>query len=82
MAMADKPPGQPPVLPADEWPETNLGTEILGGRQAIQKALESMPAAPGVYRMLAHDSEVLYVVEARNLTNRVQIGRASGRARA
>ncbi len=72
MAKADKPPDQPPTLPADERPETNLGTEIVGGRQAIQKALESMPAAPGVYRMLAHDSEVLYVGKAKNLKNRVR----------
>ena len=72
MAKADKPPDQPPNLPADERPETNLGTEIVDGRQAIQKALESMPAAPGVYRMLAHDSEVLYVGKAKNLKNRVR----------
>jgi len=72
MAKADKPPDQPPTLPADERPETNLGTEIIDGRQAIQKALESMPAAPGVYRMLAHDSEVLYVGKAKNLKNRVR----------
>ena len=72
MAKADKPPDQPPTLPADERPETNLGTEIVDGRQAIQKALESMPAAPGVYRMLAHDSEVLYVGKAKNLKNRVR----------
>ena len=72
MAKADKPPDQPPTLPADERPKTNLGTEIIDGRQAIQKALESMPAAPGVYRMLAHDSEVLYVGKAKNLKNRVR----------
>ena len=72
MAKADKPPDQPPTLPADERPGTNLGTEIVNGRQAIQKALESMPAAPGVYRMLAHDSEVLYVGKAKNLKNRVR----------
>ena len=72
MAKANKPSDQPPTLPADERPETNLGTEIVNGRQAIQKALESMPAAPGVYRMLAHDSEVLYVGKAKNLKNRVR----------
>ena len=72
MAKADKPPNQPPNLPADERPETNLGTEIIDGRLAIQKSLGSMPAAPGVYRMLAHDSEVLYVGKAKNLKNRVR----------
>ena len=72
MAKADKPPDQPPTLPADERPVTNLGTEIVDGRQAIQKALGYMPAVPGVYRMLAHDSEVLYVGKAKNLKNRVR----------
>ena len=72
MAKADKPTDQPPTLPADERPVTNLGTEIVDGRQAIQKALGYMPAVPGVYRMLAHDSEVLYVGKAKNLKNRVR----------
>ncbi|MDP6873410.1 MAG: excinuclease ABC subunit UvrC [Alphaproteobacteria bacterium] len=42
------------------------------GRDAIRAALETMPAAPGVYRMLAGNGEVLYVGKAKNLKNRVR----------
>jgi excinuclease ABC subunit C len=72
MAKADKPTAQPPDLPSDAPIDGRPETGIDHGRQAIGKALETMPGAPGVYRMLAHDGEVLYVGKAKNLRNRVR----------
>ncbi|MBT4045934.1 MAG: excinuclease ABC subunit UvrC [Rhodospirillaceae bacterium] len=78
MAKADKPTVQPPELPPDDRPVDgvdnvdNGGLDIGHGRDAIRKALETMPGAPGVYRMLARDGEVLYVGKAKNLKNRVR----------
>ncbi len=68
MAKADKPIAQPLDLPSDSRPAASIDN----GREAIAKALETMPAAPGVYRMLARDGEVLYVGKAKNLKNRVR----------
>jgi len=68
MAKADKPTVQSLDLPADGRPEAG----IEHGRDAIRAALETMPAAPGVYRMLAGNGEVLYVGKAKNLKNRVR----------
>ncbi len=68
MAKADKPIAQPLDLPSDSRPAASIDT----GRAAIVKALETMPGAPGVYRMLARDGEVLYVGKAKNLKNRVR----------
>ena len=72
MVKADKPTNQPPILPTDSRPVSDLGIEIIGGRKILREALETMPAGPGVYRMLAHDSEVLYVGKAKNLKIRVR----------
>ncbi len=72
MAKADKPTVQPPDLPSDAPVDSRPEAGIDTGRQAIQTALETMPAAPGVYRMLAQDGEVLYVGKAKNLKNRVR----------
>jgi excinuclease ABC subunit C len=41
------------------------------GVSAIELALETMPANPGVYRMLAASGDALYVGKARNLRKRV-----------
>ena len=72
MAKADKPIIALPDLPSDAPVDAREGAGIDDGRAAIQKALETMPAAPGVYRMLAQDGEVLYVGKAKNLKNRVR----------
>jgi excinuclease ABC subunit C len=45
---------------------------IAGGVAAIREALRSMPASPGVYRMLDRRGDALYVGKARNLKSRVQ----------
>jgi len=51
----------------------------------IERALETMPLVPGVYRMLDGRGEALYVGKARSLkkrvTNYTQIGRLSERLR-
>ena len=45
---------------------------VLGqGVEAIRAALRTMPAGPGVYRMLDAKGDALYVGKARNLRNRV-----------
>jgi len=41
------------------------------GVAAIRAALKSIPASPGVYRMIGVDDQVLYVGKAKNLKKRV-----------
>src|SRR5437870_8853983 len=45
---------------------------IAAGISVIREALRTMPARPGVYRMLDRRGDGLYVGKARNLRNRVQ----------
>jgi excinuclease ABC subunit C len=45
---------------------------IAAGTAAIREALKTMPAQPGVYRMLDRKGDGLYVGKARNLKSRVQ----------
>jgi len=76
MAKAQKPEPAPAGLPADAapraQPEPVAGMAALDlGRDSIRRALETMPGAPGVYRMLAEDGEALYVGKARSLKKRV-----------
>src|SRR5271169_5220057 len=44
---------------------------IAAGIDAIRKALRTMPAQPGVYRMLDRRGDALYVGKARSLKSRV-----------
>ncbi len=45
---------------------------IEHGRSVIKRYLDTMPGAPGVYRMLDASGNVLYIGKARHLKNRVQ----------
>jgi excinuclease ABC subunit C len=73
---------EPPARPSESAaPEDALSpdsavrqtvTGIAAGVAAIREALRSMPASPGVYRMLDRRGDALYVGKARNLKSRVQ----------
>ena len=46
-------------------------SDIKTGHDVIQGYLRTLDGSPGVYRMLDHESRVLYVGKARNLRARV-----------
>src|SRR5262244_2013702 len=61
---------EPPVAdPARAYPPSS---GIGAGIEIIRAALRTMPASPGVYRMLDRKGDTLYVGKARNLKSRVQ----------
>ena len=41
------------------------------GKEVIKKELALIPKSPGVYRMLNHNGNLLYVGKAKNLPNRL-----------
>ena len=61
-----------PSAPAPETalPETAGG--VAAGVAVLRAALRSVPASPGVYRMLDRKGDAVYVGKARNLKSRVQ----------
>jgi excinuclease ABC subunit C len=74
-----EPPARSPAsaLPADAAPPDSAArhsaaTGIAVGVATIREALRSMPASPGVYRMLDRRGDALYVGKARSLKSRVQ----------
>jgi excinuclease ABC subunit C len=62
----------------EDGPETGESVEparqggLSAGVAVIRAALRTMPAGPGVYRMLNRKGDALYVGKARSLKNRVQ----------
>ena len=70
-----------PASPPENAPKVSLER----GVGILKNAVKTLPADPGVYRMVAADEEVLYVGKARNLARRVtnytQPARLSNRLR-
>jgi len=42
------------------------------GKKVIKKELSLIPKSPGVYRMLNHKDDTLYIGKAKNLPNRLK----------
>ncbi len=57
---------------ASPAPEPQISGGIAAGVAVVRAALNTMPATPGVYRMLDRKGDALYVGKARNLKSRVQ----------
>ncbi|MGM0423015.1 MAG: excinuclease ABC subunit UvrC [Pseudomonadota bacterium] len=49
----------------------NNNAPALAGPEVIARLVKTLPGAPGVYRMVNKDGDVLYVGKARNLKKRV-----------
>jgi excinuclease ABC subunit C len=77
-SVTDPAAGSPETPPSPDAPTGDVAPPrapaigIAAGVTAIREALRSMPATPGVYRMLDRRGDAVYVGKARNLKSRVQ----------
>ena len=73
----------PPQQAARKPAPRRRAPSLAAGAAVLKAQLRLLPAAPGVYRMVDHGGEVLYVGKARNLRHRLasytRIGRLSNR---
>ena len=55
----------------EEGGEASAAAPLGGGAEVIRRQLKTAPNAPGVYRMIAQNGDVLYVGKARNIRARI-----------
>ena len=67
----DEEPTLPPTEDAAADAELQLAGTLAAGRAAIARHAKLAPAAPGVYRMIDANGDVLYVGKAKNIRNRI-----------